>query len=157
MLGRRVSVFGSVVPGDRLGARLGFPTANLDLDHELHPPPGVYASIVRRVGADGPREVRSSHPAVTNIGYRPTVAGEARGAPRVETHLLDFRGDLYGENLEVEFVQLLRPERRFSGLEELRRAIAADVSRAREILAGLPIDPARPAAGGGVPESSRTV
>lgn len=158
MLGRRVSVFGSVVPGDRLGARLGFPTANLDLDHELHPPPGVYACLAHRVGPDGPREVRSSHRAVTNIGYRPTVSEAERGAPRVETHLLDFRGDLYGENLEVEFVQLLRPERRFSGLEELREAIAADVSRAREVLAGLRLEPARPAAAGGaLSESSPAV
>ena len=135
-------MFGHVVRGDALGAGLGFPTANLDLDHELHPPVGVYACIAHRVGPDGPREVLSSHPAVTNIGVRPTVGTEHPASPRTQTHLLDFEGDLYGENLEVEFVQLLRDERRFEGLEALREAIAGDVARARGLLAALESPPA---------------
>lgn len=135
MLGRPVSVFGEVVGGRRLGRELGFPTANLDLHHELHPPVGVYACRVRRLQDDpAPR------PAVANIGFRPTIEsrGEAGGGaelPLVEVHLLDFEGDLYGERIEVEFVARLRGEERFSGVDELRNQIARDVAAARERLA----------------------
>lgn len=134
MLGRRVSVLGRVVRGDELGRRLGFPTANLDLDHELHPPPAVYACRARVLGEEG----GSWHGAVANIGFRPTVVGEAQGQgqgqPRIEVHLLDFEGALYGASLEVEFVRTLREERRFDGLEALVAQIGRDVSIAREVL-----------------------
>ena len=133
MLGRAVSVLGRVVRGDALGARLGFPTANLDLDHELHPPPAVYACRVRVLGP----EQEPWRDAVSNIGFRPTVRAEdsqAAQAPRIEVHLLDFEGDLYGASLEVEFVRALRAERRFEGAEALAEQIERDVSTAREIL-----------------------
>jgi len=132
MLGRPVAVFGEVVRGRNLGAELGFPTANLDLHHELHPPTGVYAcrAHLSREGGDA----RSTHPAVANIGFRPTVEGEPRPEPLMEVHLLDFDGDLYGELLEVEFVEHLRGERRFEGLDALCEQIAKDVARARDIL-----------------------
>jgi riboflavin kinase/FMN adenylyltransferase len=133
MLGRRVSVFGRVVHGSSLGHRLGFPTANLDLHHELHPPPGVYASVVHRLSEGGPRR---SFLGVTNIGFRPTVAPEPPRHPQVEVHVLDFDGDLYGERLELEFVTRLRGERRFSGVEELVAQIGRDVREARSVLAG---------------------
>lgn len=135
MLGRRVSVFGEVVRGDELGRRLGFPTANLDLHHELHPPPGVYACLARRLGPGGSLEVRSCHPAVCNIGFRPTVAGERPARPTVEVHLIGFQGDLYGEHLELEFVRALREERRFPDLAALGAQIGRDVAAARELLA----------------------
>jgi riboflavin kinase / FMN adenylyltransferase len=140
MLGRPVAVYGDVVAGDRVGHGLGFPTANLDLHHELHPPPGVYACRVRRSGEDEPR------PAVANIGYRPTVdaAAAERRDPVVEVHLLDFDGDLYGEFLEVQFAARLRDERRFAGLDALRAQIASDVATARRLLA-------RSTAAGGAP------
>lgn len=129
MLGRPVGVFGRVVHGRALGRKLGFPTANLNLQHELHPPPGVYACRVRLVGrGEGPE----GRPAVANIGARPTI--EAGAAPNIEVHLLDWSGDLYGERLEVLFTARLRAERRFDGLDELRRQIRRDVQAAREVL-----------------------
>lgn len=130
MLGRPVSVLGSVVRGDAIGRKLGFPTANLDLHHELHPPVGVYAGRARLA-----EEPEARHPAVINIGFRPTVDGSPPDRPRVEVHLLDWQGDLYDRNLEVEFLQRLRGEQRFDGLEALKAAIAADVERARAALA----------------------
>ena len=135
MLGRPVTVFGKVVRGDRIGRNMGFPTANLDLQHGLHPPPGVYAGWARLVDEDGGRQ---HHPAVTNIGFRPTVAGERPDAPLVEVHLLDFEGDLYGDRVELEFAAHLRGEQKFSGLDALREQIARDVARARKILARPP-------------------
>ena len=117
MLGRPVSVLGRVVHGDARGREIGFPTANLDLHHELHPPPGVYACRAHHLDEDGP----TGHDAVSDIGYRPRTSdsgrssGEAPELPQVEAHLFDFEGDLYGERMELEFV------RRPAGREALRR------------------------------------
>jgi len=135
MLGRPVSVFGRVVHGSSLGHRIGFPTANLNLRHGLHPPPGVYASRVHHLARGGPRR---THPGVTNIGFRPTVAPAPPREPQVEVHLLDFEGDLYGERIELEFVARLRGEKRFSGVDELAAQIARDIAEARLRLAGVP-------------------
>jgi len=132
MLGRPVSVFGRVVHGANLGHRIGFPTANLNLRQELHPPPGVYAVRVNRALPGGALE---SLPGVTNIGFRPTVAPEPPRRPQVEVHLLDFEGDLYGEPIELEFVARLRGEKRFAGVDELAAQIARDVREARTRLA----------------------
>lgn len=132
MLGRPVAVFGEVVHGQNLGGELGFPTANLDLHHELHPPTGVYACHARLARGSG--DARSTHPAVANIGFRPTVEGRSRREPLVEVHLLDFSGDLYGQLLELEFVTRLRGERRFESQGALREQIAEDVARARDLL-----------------------
>lgn len=131
MLGRPVSVFGRVVHGQSLGKGLGFPTANLNLHQGLHPPPGVYACRVHHLPEPGPRRTLEG---VANIGFRPTVAAPPPRRPQVEVHLLDFRGDLYGERLELEFVAPLRGERRFSGLAELSAQIARDVEQARTLL-----------------------
>jgi len=136
MLGRPVAVYGDVVPGDGRGRTIGVPTANLDLHHELHPPPGVYACRARVVERGLEARERPRHSAVANIGYRPTFAksdGSAAAVPLVEVHLLDFRGDLYGQHLELEFLAFLREERRFADLAALRDAIAADVERARSL------------------------
>ncbi|MFM7282132.1 MAG: riboflavin kinase, partial [Planctomycetia bacterium] len=76
----------------------------------------------------------SRQPAVVNIGYRPTVRSEQPSAPRIEAHLLDFSGDLYGRTLELEFVQRLREEQRFASLVELRAQIGRDVVAARASL-----------------------
>lgn len=136
MLGRPVSVYGEVVAGAQLGRKLGFPTANLDLHHELHPPPGVYAARARVVEPSSVTAVRSEHEAVVNIGFRPTLSGDRPAAPLVEVHLFDFDQALYGLHLEVEFVAYIRPERRFDGLEELKAQISRDATNAREILSG---------------------
>lgn len=135
MLGRPVSVFGEVVHGRAIGRTIGFPTANLDLHHGLHPPLGVYACLAHRVHSKRRSKVRGSYPAVANIGFRPTVEdGPPPVEPLVEVHLLDFDGDLYGEHLELEFVQNLRGERRFDGLPALEAQIARDVAAARSVL-----------------------
>ncbi len=137
MLGRAVTIYGEVVHGEALGRRLGFPTANLDLFHELQPPHGVYACKAHIVpppsasGAPDPRERIGSYSAAANIGRRPTVAAPGAAA-LVEVHLLDFDGDLYGQRIELEFVHRIRAEKTFSSLDELQRAIAADVEAARK-------------------------
>jgi riboflavin kinase/FMN adenylyltransferase len=127
LLGRPYALAGVVQRGDQLGRQLGFPTANLDVAGLALPPAGVYATRVRRLAAG------TEHPAVLNLGVRPTLA-RADGELRFEVHLLDFAGDLYGEELEVTFVRHLRAEQRFSGLDALRAQITADASKARALL-----------------------
>jgi riboflavin kinase/FMN adenylyltransferase len=134
MLGRPVSVLGRVIHGDARGRTIGFPTANLDLHHELHPPIGVYACRVWRLdraNASGARGLA----AVANIGLRPTLPRDVPAPPTVEVHVLDFDADLYGERLELAFVARLRDEMRFDGLDALRTQIERDVSIARKLLA----------------------
>jgi len=122
MLGRAYSVAGKVVPGDQLGTKLGFPTANLDTTGMLLPPNGVYAAMAR-VGD-------KSHRSVLNIGIRPTIH-HPTPHPRIEVHLLDFTGDLYGQEIEITFANKLRDERKFPTVEALRGQIQKDVAAAR--------------------------
>ena len=119
LLGHDHEVEGTVVEGERRGRTLGFPTANVEVDGGLLPADGVYA--VRVDGRIG----------VANLGTRPTFAGVAR---RLEVHLLDYEGDLYGQRLVVSFVAHIRGEKRFESLSALREAIAADASAARRIV-----------------------
>lgn len=123
LLGREEELQGEVVPGDARGRLLGVPTANLAVENELVPCTGVYAT---RLLVDG-----EPLPAVTNIGSRPTFPGAGAA---VETHVLDFSGDLYGRRLDLRFVERLRDERRFAGMDELRAQIAQDVAGARRVL-----------------------
>lgn len=120
-LGRDYSVFGSVVEGKKLGRQLGFPTANVDVENEQLPPFGVY-TVEARIDTVW-------LPAVANLGRQPTVAENAE--PTLEVHLLDWSGNLYGKDLEVRFKRHLRPEMKFSGLEELKAQIARDITAAR--------------------------
>ncbi len=124
LLGRPHQVRGVVIPGDQRGRTIGFPTANLDLDAELIPPAGVYA--VRARVDDG-----GWLPAVVNLGVRPTFDGERFC---FEVHLLDFRGDIYGHQVEVAFVAQLRDEQRFPDAAALVRQIRKDVSAAQAAL-----------------------
>ncbi|MHC4914085.1 MAG: riboflavin biosynthesis protein RibF [Planctomycetota bacterium] len=127
LLGRRVAVLGTVIPGRGRGRELGFPTVNLDLHREVRPPMGVYASWAKV--DDGP-----GLKSVTNVGFRPTSEPAADGLRPdllVETHLLEGAADLYGRVVEVEFVKKLRDERRFASDEELIAQIARDVEEAR--------------------------
>ncbi len=121
LLGRNYSVFGTVVEGRRLGRQLGFPTANVDVENEQLPPLGVYV-VEARIDAQW-------LPAVANLGRRPTVAENAE--PSLEVHLLDWTGDLYGQDLEVRFTRLLRNEMKFGSLEELKAQIGRDIEAAR--------------------------
>jgi riboflavin kinase/FMN adenylyltransferase len=122
MLGRAYSIAGPVIRGDQLGHKLGFPTANLDTTGMLLPPHGVYAAHAR-VGD-------KTHRAVLNIGLRPTIQNSTP-AQRIEVHLLDFAGEIYGQELEIEFVEKLRDEKKFPSVEALRAQIQQDVSDAR--------------------------
>jgi riboflavin kinase/FMN adenylyltransferase len=121
-LGRDYSILGTVKPGDQLGRKLGFPTANLAAHNEQFPPNGVYAVDVLRNGD----RLRG----VANIGVRPTVA-QASGERLLEVHILDFSGDLYGTDLEIIFRRRLRPEQKFPSLDALRAQIAMDAAQAR--------------------------
>lgn len=124
-LGRPFHLSGSVVRGAGLGSKIGFPTANLDVSGMQLPPHGVYAVKVMR-GSDLLK-------GVCNIGLRPTVDATAK-APVLEVHLFDLSADLVGEELSLEFVEFLRPERKFSGVEELKQQIASDCALAQLIL-----------------------
>ena len=125
LLGRPYCLAGDVVPGEQLGRRLGFPTANVRTDPQrLLPANGVYVVRARLGKEPGPL-----HPAVANLGTRPTVGGAGR---RLEVHLLDWQGDLYGQEVRVEFLEHVRPEQRFAGLDALRAQIDRDVAAARE-------------------------
>jgi riboflavin kinase/FMN adenylyltransferase len=104
---------------------MGFPTANLDVDHHILPPNGVYPASTRVNG--------QFYRAALNIGLRPTVAS-AKPQLRVEAHLLDFNGTLYGQELELETGPKLRDERRFASMEELREQIARDVKLVRQLI-----------------------
>ncbi len=137
MLGRPVSVLGTVVRGAGRGRDLGWPTANLDLHHELHPPPGVYAALALPDPA-GPEADESAAdeaarllPAVVHVGGSPTFG--AGGA--VEVHLLEGGGDLYGRELEPFFLARLREARRFPDAAALGAQIARDADAARIVTA----------------------
>lgn len=118
-LGRYFGVRGPVVKGDQRGRTIGFPTANLAVwDELLLPGNGVYATYAW-VG-------QRRHAAATNVGVRPTVDGLKL---TVEAHILDFDADIYGERVRLEFVRRIRPEMKFSGLDELKARIAADVAQ----------------------------
>ena len=123
-LGHPYILTGEVVPGKQLGRKLGFPTANLRLpEHLAIPRFGVYAC---RVNLDG-----IYYPAVTNIGTRPTVSGQGI---TVEPWILDYSGDLYGQEITLEFFHFLRPERSFESLEALRQEILSNAQTSRELL-----------------------
>jgi riboflavin kinase/FMN adenylyltransferase len=127
MLGRAYSLTGPVIKGDRLGHQLGFPTANIDATGLALPPNGVYAA--RSIVAG---KIYSS---VMNVGVRPTLQN-ATPEKRVEVHLLDFDGELYGQELEVIFTEKLRDEKKFGSLTELKEQIAQDISKARSDSSG---------------------
>ena len=125
LLGRPYSILGTVVKGDQLGRKLGFPTANLSAHSEQFPPNGVYA--VEALWKDEHLQ------GVVNIGVRPTIEN-ASGQRVLELHLFDFNRDVYGEHIEVTFGRFIRGEKKFSGLEELKAQIAHDVQEARAAL-----------------------
>jgi riboflavin kinase/FMN adenylyltransferase len=124
MLGRPYSLNGKVVYGDRRGREMGFPTANVDTEGLVVPPNGVYAVLAACKG--------DTRQAVLNIGNRPTL-GRPQTLLRVEAHLLDFSGDLYGADMELTFLSRLREEQRFDSLAALHEQIARDIAEARKL------------------------
>lgn len=120
-LGRPYQISGIIIKGDQRGRTIGFPTANFAYwPEQLLPANGVYATYAW-VG-------ETRYPAATNVGIRPTVNGHH---VTVEAHLLDFDGDLYGQTLRLEFINRVRPEKKFSGLDELKAQIDHDVQQIR--------------------------
>lgn len=126
LLGRQYSMQGRVIRGMQLARTLGFPTANVQLGRKVSPLRGVFAAR-----ASVPSLGVTDHPAVVNLGNRPSVEGRPFG---LEVHLLDFQGDLYGHELRVEFVSFIRSEQRFDGLAALTEQIHADHASARRML-----------------------
>jgi riboflavin kinase / FMN adenylyltransferase len=131
LLGHWWSVEAHVATGDRRGRTLGFPTANLKLEHTLQPAFGIYA--VRARTHDG-----RVYDGVANFGIRPMFQ---LPTPLMEVHLFDFSGNLYGEVLSVELIAYLRGEERFADVEALKAQMALDADAARRILAAAPIAP----------------
>lgn len=126
LLGRPYGIYGRVVRGQRLGRKLGYPTANIRLRRRHAPLHGIYA-----VRVDGAGLV--NHDGVASLGVRPTVSGD--GQMLLEVHLFDFEGELYGRHLEVRFVAKLRDEQRFESLEALTAQMNQDAAQARALLA----------------------
>jgi riboflavin kinase/FMN adenylyltransferase len=122
MLGRPYAISGEIVTGDKIGQKIGFPTANLDVLGLVLPPNGVYSGRVTIK--------KEIYKVALNIGIRPTITTGKREL-RVEAHLLDFSGNLYGERMEVEIGSKLRGERQFGSKEELQIQIRKDVSAIR--------------------------
>jgi len=121
MLGRPVTVLGTVVKGRRVGRRLGFPTANIDPHHEAIPPSGVYsvdAKISSRI-----------YKAILNIGTRPTFGKNID--PTIELHIFNFKKSIYNKDVEIIFKRKIRDERRFKSVEALRKQIQSDIYKAK--------------------------
>lgn len=123
-LGRGYTVIGEVVHGEKRGRKIGFPTANVNVwEEQVIPANGVYAGWAK-LGNE-------RFMAVTNVGVRPTFAGQG---VTVEAHLLDFNRDIYGQQLSVSFETRLRPEKRFNGIDELIAQIKGDSDAGRAYL-----------------------
>ncbi|MFZ2467480.1 MAG: bifunctional riboflavin kinase/FAD synthetase [Parvibaculum sedimenti] len=131
LLGHWWTIETHVRSGDQRGRTIGFPTANLALEDYVQPAFGVYA--VRIEFEDGPH--KGVYDGVANLGRRPTFDKED---VLLEVHIFDFAGDIYGNHAAVSFIDFLRPEQKFSGLDALKEQIAKDSARAREILATTP-------------------
>lgn len=124
LLGHPYTITGSVVHGKKLGRTIGFPTLNVIADPDrIYPPNGVYATIVK--------VYNKLFMGITNIGYNPTVGGSIK---MVETHLFDFEGNLYGEEIEIMFYDSIRPEKKFSSMDALCEQIGKDKEKARFLL-----------------------
>ncbi|MDP1626703.1 bifunctional riboflavin kinase/FAD synthetase [Parvibaculum sp.] len=131
LLGHWWTVETHIQQGDRRGRTIGFPTANLSLEEHVLPALGVYAVKVEI--EDGPH--KGVYDGVANVGRRPTFDKQD---VLLEAHIFDFEGDIYGIHAAVSFIEYLRPERKFDGLDSLKAQIAKDSVRARDVLAALP-------------------
>jgi len=127
LLGRKYFLGGLVWRGEGRGRQIGVPTANLQTENRRYPKVGVYATRTLWRG--------NWYKSVSNIGYNPTFKGDGSDLPlKIETHLFDFSQDMYGDEIQVEFWEFLRPEKKFAGFETLLEQMKSDFTRAREIL-----------------------
>ncbi|MFT0137804.1 bifunctional riboflavin kinase/FAD synthetase [Alcanivoracaceae bacterium MT1] len=126
LLGRPYDISGRVRHGDKIGRTLQLPTVNLALKRQVPPVQGIYAVTVDGAGLE-------DQPGAANVGTRPTVNGVEN---RLEVHLLDFQGDLYGAHLTVHFHHFVRPEEKFASLDELKAAIQRDVQQVETYFQG---------------------
>jgi len=126
LLGRPVAVLGTVVAGTGLARYLGYPTANVNPHHEAIPPTGVYAVKVVFKGR--------SYDGILNIGFRPTFYSSNDKEPSIEVHIFSFKGDLYGNDIEILFVKRIRLEKKFKVIADLVEQIKKDEKSARSIL-----------------------
>ncbi len=125
LLGRKVSVLGSVIAGSRLGRILGFPTANINPHHEVIPPSGIYAVQIILSG--------KKYNGACYIGRRPTF--HLKNKPiRIEVHIFDFHKNIYGKFLEIQFVKLIRKDKKFHSVKDLLLQIKKDIISCRRIL-----------------------
>ncbi len=125
MLGYDYFLYGKVIEGDRLGRKIGFPTANLAVNPEkLMPKVGVY---LVRVTVD-----QKNYYGLLNYGFKPTVGGKLEAV--AEVHILDFNKDIYGQKIKVEFIERIRDEKKFSSLNELKRQIINDLNQTMTFL-----------------------
>lgn len=127
LLGRPYSISGKVVNGDKLGRRIGFPTANMQLRHNRPPLSGIFAVEVRGALDTSPQQVTRG---VASLGVRPTVHED--GKPVLEVHLFDFNQEIYGQQLRMDFLHKLRDEEKYSDLDTLIRQIRLDVENAKK-------------------------
>ena len=127
LLGRPYSISGKVVNGDKLGRRIGFPTANMQLRHNRPPLSGIFAVEVRGALDTSPQQVTRG---VASLGVRPTVHED--GKPVLEVHLFDFNQEIYGQHLRMDFLHKLRDEEKYSDLDTLIRQIRLDVENAKK-------------------------
>ncbi|MFH1338341.1 MAG: bifunctional riboflavin kinase/FAD synthetase [Candidatus Omnitrophota bacterium] len=123
LLGRPVIIFGKVTRGYSLGKRLGYPTANVDAEHEVVPPFGVYSVKVKLAG--------KYFGGICYIGDRPTVSSsdrnKSKGQASIEAHIFGFKGNLYGRKIQIEFVKKIRSQKKFASVRELARQIRKDI------------------------------
>ena len=128
LLGYTYSVTAEVVVGNKIGRTLGFPTANLELPQEymLINNPGVYACLVDYDG--------KTYKAMANIGHRPTIGDRSKDNPIIEVNLFEFDGDLYGKQIHVRFIDRIRDEEKFDGLDDLKTQLEQDRNNAYKLL-----------------------
>ena len=131
LLGYTYSITAEVVVGNKIGRTLGFPTANLELPREymLINNCGVYACLVDYEG--------KTYKAMANIGHRPTIGDRSESNPLIEVNLFDFDGDLYGKQIHVRFIDRIRSEEKFNGLDALKAQLQQDRKKAKELLSKL--------------------
>lgn len=136
LLGRPYSISGRVVDGDKIGKRIGFPTANIQLKHNHPPLSGIFVVSVYGATESSPA---TPLPGVASLGVRPTT--HVNGKPVLEVHLFDFNAEIYGRRLQIDFLHKLRDEEKYVDIDTLIRQIEKDVAQAKKFFMTAPIHP----------------